>query len=239
MWASSLSIAATISWVSLSSSFSTRSSCVRRHVAVVLEALELVPGRPPEIAHRHPALLGLVPDHLDEVLAPLLGQRREAQPDDVAVVGGRDAEVRRLDRLLDAGQGRLVVGRDHEQARLGDAQAGDGPELGLGPVDVHPEVLDEARRGPARPDAAEVGLGVAHRLLHPLAGVAEHHPGELVVHHRISVPISSPASARCRFPGPMRSKTSTGRRLSLQKVIAVRSMTRRSWLTTSMKASSS
>jgi uridylate kinase len=91
----------------------------------------------------------------------------------------------------------------------------------------------------ARADATEIGLSVAHGLFHALAGVAEHHPGELVVHHRISVPISSPASARCRFPGPMRSNTSTGRRLSLQKVMAVRSMTRRSWLTTSMKASSS
>ena len=78
MWASSLSMAATISWVSLSSSFSTRSSVVRRHVAVVLEPLELVAGRPTEVAHRHPALLGLVPDHLHQVLAPLLGERREA-----------------------------------------------------------------------------------------------------------------------------------------------------------------
>jgi len=81
LWASSLSIAVTISWVSLSSSFSTRSSAFRRHVAVMLEPLELVSGRPPEIAYRHPALLRLVPYHFDELLAPLLGERRKTEPE--------------------------------------------------------------------------------------------------------------------------------------------------------------
>ena len=52
--------------------------------------------------------------------------------------------------------------------------------------------------------------------------------GELVVHQRTSVPICSPLSARRMFPGIIRSKTRIGRSLSLQKVMAVRSMTRRS-----------
>src|SRR5579872_413166 len=212
---------------------------VRGELAVALQSFEFVARRPPQVAHRHASFFRLVPHHLDELLAPLLGERRKAEADDGAVVGRRDTDVRGLDRLLDARQRRLVVRRDHEQARLGNAQAGDRPQLDLRAVDIHPEVLHDAGRRTPAAHAGEFGLRVGDGLVHPLSGVGEHYPRELVVCHRISVPISSPASARRRFPGPMRSNTSTGSRLSLQKVIAVRSITRRSWFTTSMKLSSS
>src|SRR5208282_4999412 len=102
-------------------------------------------------------------------------------------------------------------------------------------VVVHDERLHQRRRGPPGAHIAELGPDVVDGLAHLLPGFLQHQAGELLVHHRTSVPIRSPASARRRLPGPIRSNTRMGRLLSLQKVMAVRSITRRSLATTSMK----
>ena len=60
-------------------------------------------------------------DLLDQLLAALLGQRRDRQPHDLAVVAGRQPEVGLLDRALDVLHRGLVVRRDRQQAGLGDA----------------------------------------------------------------------------------------------------------------------
>ena len=100
----------------------------------------------------------------------------------MTVVGRGDPEVGALQRLLDGGQGALVVGGDHQQPGLGDAEPGQLAELGLRPVVVDLQVLDQGRRGPPGPDGSELGLGVVHRLGHVLAGLGHHQRDQVVIH---------------------------------------------------------
>ena len=88
-----------------------------------LKLLHLFLRVPSHVADGHPALLGPVMDLFHQVLAALLGERRERQPDHLAVVGRGDPEVARLDRLLDRADGALVERRDREEPRLGDGDA--------------------------------------------------------------------------------------------------------------------
>ena len=76
----------------------------------------------------------------------------------------------------------LVVGRDHQQAGLGNAEPGHLAQLGLGAVVVDLEVLDQGRRGPAGADGPELGLGVVHGLGHVVPGVGDHQRDQVVVH---------------------------------------------------------
>src|SRR5688572_4609203 len=55
-------------------------------VSVADELLEIVHDVAPDVADRDPSLLGEVADDLDELLAALLGQRRDGQADQLAVV---------------------------------------------------------------------------------------------------------------------------------------------------------
>ena len=64
-------------------------------------------------------VLGELADVLHEVLAPLLGERGDRDADDLAVVQRVEAEVGRLDRLLDLADDALVVRLDDEQAASG------------------------------------------------------------------------------------------------------------------------
>ena len=82
---------------------------------------------------------------LDEVLATLLGQRRDVQPDDRAVDVGHEPDVALHDRLLDRAEDAAIPGLDHDLVRLGDADAGELVERRLGAVVVDVQALDEAR----------------------------------------------------------------------------------------------
>ena len=62
-------------------------------VAVLLELLQVVDRVAADVARGHAPLLGHVPHLLHELLAPLLGELRDRQPDQLAVVGRRQAEV--------------------------------------------------------------------------------------------------------------------------------------------------
>src|SRR5205807_119856 len=73
---------------------------------------------PPDVADGHPALLRALAYDLHQLLAALLGELRDRQPDHVAVVRRGEAHVGLHDRLLDRLDRRLVVWRDREQARL-------------------------------------------------------------------------------------------------------------------------
>ena len=205
-------------------------------LAVLLERLELVAGRPPQVADRDPALLGLVLDHLHQLLASLGRELREHQADHLAVVGRGDTQVGVLDGLLDGLHRALVVGGDDQHPGLGHVEPGQLLERHVGAVVVDLQLLDERRRGPTGADGREVGLGVAHGLGHLLGGleqdVVDHRPTSGP--HETSVPIGSPSRARRMLPGPIRSKTTIGSLLSMQNVMAVESITLRPRLRTSM-----
>src|SRR5690242_12963751 len=83
---------------------------VAADLAVVDELFEVVDRVAPDVPDRDLALLRHLADDLDELLAPLLGQLRDRQADQLAVVGRRQAEVRLLDRALDRRDGARVEG---------------------------------------------------------------------------------------------------------------------------------
>ena len=56
------------------------------NVTVAHQLLQVVHAVPPDVAYGDPAFLGEVPHDLDELLAPLLGQLRDRQADELAVV---------------------------------------------------------------------------------------------------------------------------------------------------------
>jgi hypothetical protein len=114
--------------------------------------------------------------------AALLGGHGERESDHRAIVRRGDTEIGALDGLLDGRQGALVVGGDHEEAGLWDAEAGHLAQLGLSPVVVHFQVFDESRGRPSGADGAELGLGVIHGLSHVLPGVGDHQRCQVIVH---------------------------------------------------------
>ena len=67
----------------------------------VLELLDLAQRVGPRVADGDAPFLGQLVHHLDQFLAPLLGQRRQRHPDDVALRGGIEAEVAVANGLLD------------------------------------------------------------------------------------------------------------------------------------------
>src|SRR5947208_2252026 len=76
---------------------------------LALQVLHLVLHVAPDVADSDLALLRPLTGHPDQLLAPLLGEGREAEPDDGPVVGGVDPEFRGVDGLLDGGESVAVV----------------------------------------------------------------------------------------------------------------------------------
>ena len=108
MCLSSSSTSATYLWVTFSSSFSARVTSSSPASPSLASLSRLVLGVPADVADRDPGVLRLVLRDLDELLAALLGELREDDPDDRAVVGRVDAEVGVADGLLDRGHRALV-----------------------------------------------------------------------------------------------------------------------------------
>ena len=179
--------------------------------------------------------------HLHELLAALLGELREHQADDRAVVRRVHAEVALLDGLLDGLQRALVVGRDDEDARLGHAEAGELLQRRPRSRSSRPsELLDQRRRGAAGAHRGELRLQVGDGLVHLVGTVVHHHRAHLRRRRRsrrrsvvpgqrrtllTSVPMRSPCSARRMLPGAVTSNTMIGSSLSMQNVMAVESIT--------------
>src|SRR4051794_782946 len=88
-------------------------------LALLAHLAQVVHDVAADVADLHAALLGDVMEDLDHLLAPLLGQRRDGQADELAVVGRVQAEVGVADRLLDRLDRVLVVGLHGQQLRLG------------------------------------------------------------------------------------------------------------------------
>ena len=90
----------------------------------LLELLDLRHRLGARVPHGDAAFLGQLVHHLHQLLAALLGQRRQRHPDQVALRGRVEAEVGVADGLLD-GLGQALVERLHgEQPRLGRGHHG-------------------------------------------------------------------------------------------------------------------
>ena len=123
-----------------------------------------------DVAHGDARVLGLVADDLDELLAPLLGQRRHRNADDVA--GGRriQAEVGVADRLFDHRDHLLLPRLHRDRSRVGERDVRALADRHRRAVVVDLDVIEEARVRAAGADLAEVVLQRLDRLLHLLLG---------------------------------------------------------------------
>jgi hypothetical protein len=126
-----------------------------------------------DVADGDPSLLGDAVDHLDELLAALLGELGDLQADHVAVVRGRQPEVGLHHRLLDRRDGGLVIWGDGEQAGVGGRDLGELLERRLGPIGVDRESVEQMRGGAARADGGELIPRRIDGFLHPLLRVVE------------------------------------------------------------------
>src|SRR5207237_1570182 len=94
---------------------------VSRDAGALRLRTQLVLGVMAERADLHPALLHLLVELLHQVLAALLGQCRDVEADERAVVVGGEPKVAADDRLLDGLEEALVPGLDDDELRFGRA----------------------------------------------------------------------------------------------------------------------
>src|SRR5580704_5295777 len=220
---------------------------VLAHVAVLLDAAQVVDLVATDVAHRDARLLGLAMDHLDEVLAALLGELRDCDPDHLAVVARVEPEVTLLYRLLDGAERGPVVGLDDQHAGLRDADPGDGLEWCRRSVVIDGQPFEQRRRGAPGAHRHQLPVQCLDALLHahvrlrdPLRDLLLGVVGLVAVGHSARpsastrVPICSPRITRSMLPWVKRSKTMIGMRLSMQRVTAVLSMMASPRLSTSM-----
>src|ERR1035437_8329086 len=117
---------------------------------LLLELLDAVLLVATDVADGDAGLLDLVLDDLDQLLATLLGQRREWDPDDLAVVAGIESELGFLEFLLDRGYRAAIVGLDHQQPWLRGMHLGQLLQRGRGTVVVDVDPLQQRWCGPTR-----------------------------------------------------------------------------------------
>ena len=119
----------------------------------------------PHIADCDLAVLGHTPDDLHEILAPLLGQCRDREADELAVVRGREPQVGLLDGALDPFQRTRVERLNDEQARLWRGDRGEALERRRRAVVVRRDAVEKRGRRPAGADRASVeGYRAARHL---------------------------------------------------------------------------
>src|SRR5437588_11222353 len=120
-----------------------------------------------ERAELDPPFLHLLVELLHEVLPPLLGERRDRQTDEGAVVARRKPEVAPDDRLLDRLDEALVPGLDDDEPRLRRADRCERDERGRRAVRLDLEALDERRRRAPGADGLSLVLERVDGLPHP------------------------------------------------------------------------
>ena len=179
-------------------SFCTRPSAARSSSSPTSpfshELLEVLDRVAADVPDRDAALLGHVPHELDELLAPLLGELRDRQADELAVVRRRQAEIGLLDRLLDLLDRRRVERLDRQHARLGRVDRREVLERRRRAVVVDRDAVEQRRRRAAGAHGVEVLVRRLDRLVHPLSGIAEK-----IVDQR--APPSGVESVQRRCPG--------------------------------------
>src|SRR6266516_974054 len=157
-------------------------------LALVDELLEMPHRVAADLAHGDSVVFRHIADNFYELLPPLLGELRDRQPDQLAVVRGRQAEIRLLDRLLDRLDRARVEHLHREHARLGNVDRRELAQRCRRPVVVDLDPVEE--RGGRAPgaDGRELRPPVLDRLRHAFAGGLD----ELFCsRHSVSPPLES------------------------------------------------
>jgi hypothetical protein len=144
---------------------------VAPHLALVDELLQVVNRVAAHVAHGDPPLLRHVAHDLDELLAALLGELRDREADQLAVVGWGQAQVGLLDRALDGRDRVRVEGLDGQHARLRRADRRQLLERGLLAVVVDLDAIEQGRRCAAGAQRRELRLRRLDGLVHPPARI--------------------------------------------------------------------
>ena len=113
-----------------------------------------------------PAVLRHPVQALHEFFATLLGQGRDRQPDDLAVVGRIETQVRGADGLFNGADLGDIPRLDGDERRLGNVQVRELVQRRRRPVIVHADVIQNSERGAPGPDVRHLVLKVRNRLLH-------------------------------------------------------------------------
>src|SRR5215470_155868 len=150
---------------------------------VLEQGLELLVRVAALVADGDLVLLALGLHLLGDLLAPLLGERRDRQTDDLAVIHRSEAQVRLAERLLHVLEEALLPGLHRDEPGLGNGEAGHAAQRSGCPVVVDPHALEEAERGTAGADLRQLALEVLQRSVDAPLEVLRH-----VVRHRHVLP---------------------------------------------------
>src|SRR6266498_3317576 len=142
-------------------------------VPVANELLQVVHRVATHVPHGDAALFCQSAHDLDELLAPLLGQLRNRQPDELAVVRRRQPQIGLLDRPLDALDRPGVVRLNRDRARLRHVHRRELLERCHRPVVVDLDPVEQRRGRPARAHGVELVRRRLEGLVHLAARLAD------------------------------------------------------------------
>src|SRR3712207_5953910 len=113
------------------------------HLMALLQLAQLIMAVAADVPNGDAPFLHTLVHELGQLLAPLLVDLRQRQPDHVTVVGRRNTQVGLLDRLLDHAERATVPGLDRQQARLRHGYGGELIDRHRRAVVVDADVVDE------------------------------------------------------------------------------------------------
>ncbi len=166
MAASILSISTMTSSVDLLHLFGRALAFVFADLVVFFELLEHVETIAPHMPHRNLGGLGIFVRNLDQVLATIFVQFRDAQAQHLAVGRRRQPEIGRMDRLFHGMDHGLVPDLHRDQARLRYAHGGDLIERHVRAIGFDLDRLEQIGRRTAGAQTAEFLLQNLDRALH-------------------------------------------------------------------------
>src|ERR1700680_5101598 len=192
---------------------------VGRDLLILLQRLDPVHLLTTDVANRHVRTLRIALHESRVFPAPLLIQRRNRDPDQLAVVTGVQPQLRLLDRFLHGTDDGPVPGLDDDHARLWHRNGGQLVQRRRVSAVPARDLVHQSRAGPAGSDRQDLLAERIQALLHLGFGVLDvgfDHCGAPT-----RVPIGFPATTPSRFPEWDRSKTMIGMLFSRQSVTAV------------------
>src|SRR6202035_1988940 len=123
---------------------------VGRDLFLLLESFDAIHLLAPDVANRDVRALGIPLDQARILAAPLFVQRRNRDPDQLAIVPRVQPELGFLDRLFHRGDDGPVPGLDDDHARLGDRNRGELVQRRRIPVILHQDLVHQRRAGTDR-----------------------------------------------------------------------------------------